>query len=42
MSSVKSLTLDLTCSGRSFMFARNRTGSGTEPFGAMEETGIFF
>ena len=41
MSSAKSLTLDLTCSGRPFMFARKRTGPGTEPCRALEETGIF-
>ena len=41
VSSEKSLTLDLTCSGRSFMYARKRIGPRTEPCGTPEETGIF-
>ena len=40
--SAKSLTLDLTCSCRSFMYARKRLGPRTEPCGTPEETGIFF
>ena len=40
VSSVKSLTLDLTCSGRSFMYARNKMGLRTEPCRTPEETGI--
>ena len=38
MSSAKSLTLGLTCSGRSFMYARKRIGPRTEPCGTPEET----
>ena len=38
VSSAKSLTLDLTCSGRSFMYARKRIGPRTEPCGTPEET----
>ena len=42
MSSAKSLTLDLTCSGRSFIYARKRRiGPRTEPCGTPEENGIF-
>ena len=41
MLSAKSLTVDLTCSGRSFMYARKRIGPRTEPCGGPEETGIF-
>ena len=40
MSSAKSLTLDLTCSGRSFMYARKRIGPRTEPCGTPEEIEI--
>ena len=40
VSSAKSLTPDLTCSGRSFMYARNKMGPRTEPCGTPEETGI--
>ena len=40
VSSAKSLTLDLKCSGRSFINARNKMGPRTEPFGTPEETGI--
>ena len=40
VSSAKSLTLDLTWSGRSFMYARNKMGPRTEPCGTPEETGI--
>ena len=40
VSSAKSLTLDLTCSGRSFMFAMNKMGSRTEPCGTPKEIGI--
>ena len=36
-----SLTLDLTCSGESFMYARERIGPRTEPCETPEETGIF-
>ena len=35
-----SSALDLKCSGRSFMYARNKMGPRTEPFGTPEETGI--
>ena len=38
--SAKSLTLDLTCSGRSFICAKKRTGPRTEPCGTPDETGI--
>ena len=41
VSSAKSLTLELTCSGRSFMYARKRVGPRSEPCGTPEETGIF-
>ena len=41
VSSAKSLTLDLTCSGRSLMYARKRIGPRTEPCRMPEETGIF-
>ena len=40
VSSAKILTLDLKCSGRSFMHARNKMGPRTEPWGTPEETGI--
>ena len=40
MSSAKSLTLDLTCSDRSFMYARKRIGPRTEPCGTPEEVEI--
>ena len=40
MSSAKSLTLDFTCSGRSFMYARKRIGPRTEPCGTPEEIEI--
>ena len=39
-SSAKSLTLDLKCSGRSFIYSRNKMGPRTEPWGTPEETGI--
>ena len=39
MSSGKSLTLDLTCSGRSFMYTRKRIEPRREPWGNM--SGIF-
>ena len=39
VSSAKSLTLDLTCSDRSLMYARKRIGPRTEPHGTPEETG---
>ena len=39
VSSAKSLTLDFTCSGRSFMYARKRIGPRTEPCRTPEETG---
>ena len=39
VSSAKSLTLDLTCSGRSLMYAIKRIGPRTEPCGTPEETG---
>ena len=38
VSSTKSLTLDLTCLGRSLMYARKRTGPRTESCGTLEET----
>ena len=41
VSSLKSLTLDLTCSDRSFMYARKRIGPRTEPCGMPEDTGIY-
>ena len=42
-SSAKSLTLDLTWSGRSFMYARKSMGPRTEPCGgAPEDTAILF
>ena len=37
VSSAKSLTPDLTCSGRSFMYARNKMGPRTEPWHREEE-----
>ena len=40
VSSAKSLTLDLTCSGRSFMYARNKMGTRTKPCWTPQETGI--
>ena len=40
VSFAKSLTVDLTCSGRSFMYAKKRMGPSTEPCGTPEETGI--
>ena len=40
VSSAKSLTLDLTCSGRSFIYARKRMGPRTEPCGTPDETWI--
>ena len=40
MSSAKSLTLDLTCSSRSFMYARKRIGPKTDPRGMPEEIEI--
>ena len=40
VSSVKSLILDLTFSGRSFMYAKKRMVLRTEPCGTPEETGI--
>ena len=40
VSSAKSLTLDLTFSGRSFMYAKKRIVPRTEPCGTPEETGI--
>ena len=42
VSSAKSLTLDLTCSGRSLMYTRKRIGPRTEPCGMPEETGMQF
>ena len=33
-------TLDVTCSGRSFMQARNNMGPRTEPCGTPEDTAI--
>ena len=41
VSPAKSLTLDLTCSGSSFMYARKRIGPRTEPCRTPEETEIF-
>ena len=40
MSSAKSLTLALTCSRRSFMYAGKRIGPKTKPCGTPEETEI--
>ena len=40
VSSAKSLTLDLTCSGRSFIYAKKRMGPRTEPCRTPDETGI--
>ena len=40
MSFAKSLTLDLKCSGRSFMYARNEMGLRTETYGTPVETGV--
>ena len=40
VSSAKSLTLDLTCSVRSFMYARKIIVQRTEPCGTPEETEI--
>ena len=42
VSPAKSLTLDLTCSGRSLMYTRKSIGPRTEPCGTPEETGIQF
>ena len=39
VSSAKSLTPDLTCSGRSLMYARKSIGPRTKPCGMPEETG---
>ena len=36
VSSAESLTLDLTCSGRSFMYARKRIGPSTGELPALE------
>ena len=41
VSSAKSLTLNLTCSGWSFMYVRKRIGPRVEPCGTPEETGVF-
>ena len=38
VSSAKSLTLDLTWSGRSFIYARKSMGPRTEPCGTPEDT----
>ena len=40
VSSAKNLTLDLPCSGRSFMYAKKRIGPRTEPCWTPEKTGI--
>ena len=40
VSSAKSLTLDLKCSGRLFMYAKNKMGLRTEPCTTPEVTGI--
>ena len=40
VSSAKSLTLDLTCLGRSFIYAKKRMGPRTEPCGKPDETEI--
>ena len=40
VSSAKSLSLDLACSGRSFMYAKKIMGPSTESCGIPEETGI--
>ena len=40
VSCAKSLTLDLNCSVRSFMYAKNKMGLRTEPCTTSEVTGI--
>ena len=40
MSSSNNLTLDMTCSGRSFMYAKNSMGSMTDPWGTPDDTGM--
>ena len=40
VSSAKSLTLDLTWSGRSVIYARKSMGPRTEPCGTPEDTAI--
>ena len=40
VSSAKNLTLGLTWSGRSFMYARKSMGQRTEPSGTPEDTAI--
>ena len=42
VSSAKSLTLNLTCSGRSLMYARKRNWNENEPCGTPEKTGTSF
>ena len=42
VSSSNNLTLDLTCSRRSFMLARNNMGSRTEPCGTPEDTALLW
>ena len=37
VSSAKSLSLDLTCSGRLLIYARNKMGPSSEPCGTPEE-----
>ena len=41
VSSAKSLTLDLTWSGRSFIYIRKSMGPKTEPFGTPDDTAIY-
>ena len=40
VSSANNLTLDLACSGRSFVMARNNMGPRTEPCRTPEDTAI--
>ena len=42
LSPANNLTLDLTCSRRSFMLARSNMGSRTEPCGTPEDTAILW
>ena len=42
VSSTKSLTLDLTCSGRSLVYTRKIIGPRTKPCGTPEETDMQF
>ena len=42
MSSANNLTLTLTCSGRSLMYARNSMGPRTDPCGTPDDIGMSF